>query len=157
MDPFYLFMQTNKYLVCVGASECGLSTEQTIQLLNKTLSLYKYGQICPGIRCVGIIMASSISFTLLIILLTVTSCCFISDCPGRGKKRMLYSFRPGIAGQVLTETQEVGAVEDQHLLDVPGKRNLRFRYDMPYRNFRTRAANDQFFMNVPVKNDLRFL
>ena len=70
---------------------------------------------------------------------------------------MLYSFRPGIAGQVLTETQEAGAVEDQHLLDVPGKRNLRFRYDMPYRNFRTRAANDQFFMNVPVKLDLRFL
>ena len=70
---------------------------------------------------------------------------------------MLYSFRPGITGQVLPETHEAGAVEDQQLLDVPGKRNLRFLYDMPYRNFKPRAANDQFFMHVPVKKDLRFL
>ena len=100
---------------------------------------------------------SSISFTLLTTLLTLTSCCFISDCPGRGNKRMLYSFRPGIPPQVLPETQEAGDVEDQQLLDVPGKRNLGFLYDMPYHNFKTRAVDDQFYMNAPEKKDLRFL
>ena len=100
---------------------------------------------------------SSISFTLLTTLLTLTSCCFISDCPGRGKKRTLYSFRPGIAGQVLPETKEAGAVDDQQLVGVPGKRNLGFLYDMPYHNFKTSAVGDQFYMNAPEKKDLRFL
>ena len=120
------------------------------------MSLYKYGQICPGVRSVGSMKATSTSFSLLTTLLTLTSCCFISDCPGRGKKRMLYSFRPGIPGQVSPETQESGAVDDQQLLDVPDKKYLSFLYDMPYRNFKPKAVNDQFLMNVPGKRDQRF-
>ena len=79
--------------------------------------------------------ATSTSFTLLRTILTLTSCCFISDCPGRGKKRMLYSFKAGLPGQVLPETPNVGTINDQQLLDVPGKKDLRSLYDMPYRNF----------------------
>ena len=108
--------------------------------------------------------ATSTSFSLLTTLLTLTSCCFISDCPGRGKKRMLYSFRPGIPGQVSPETQEAGAAEDKQLLDVPGKKDLSFLYDMPYRNSKPRAVDDQFLLNVPgkrgqmfTKKGLRFL
>ena len=101
--------------------------------------------------------ASSTSFTLLTTLLTISSCCFISDCPGRGNKRMLYSFRPGIPPQVSPETPNVGPIDDQQLVDVPGKKDLSFLYDMPYRNFKPSAANDQFFKNVPGKKDLRFL
>ena len=40
---------------------------------------------------------------------------------------MLYSFRPGIPGQVSTETQESGAVDDQQLLDVPDKKDVSVR------------------------------
>ena len=69
---------------------------------------------------------------------------------------MLYSFRTVIAGQVIPETQEAGAVDDQQLLDVPGKKDLSFLYDMPYRNVKPRAVNDQFLMNVPGKRDQRF-
>jgi hypothetical protein len=65
---------------------------------------------------------------------------------------MLYSFRPGIPSQVLPETPNVGPIDVQQLLDVPGKKDLRFLYDMPYRNI-----NDKLFMNVPGKKDLRFL
>jgi hypothetical protein len=94
-------------------------------------------------------MATSTSFTLLTTLLTLTSCCFISDCPGRGNKRMLYSFRAGIPGQASPESPNVGPL----LLDVPGKKDLRFMYDMPYRNLKPRAVKDQFFLNVPGKRD----
>ena len=106
--------------------------------------------------------ASSIFFTLLTTHITLSSCCFISDCPGHGNKRKLYSFRPGISPQVLPESSNVGPIDDR--VDVPDKKDLRFLYDMPYRNSKPRAVDDQFLLNVPgkrgqmfTKKGLRFL
>ena len=106
--------------------------------------------------------ASSIFFTLLTTHIALSSCCFISDCPGRGNKRMLHSFRPRIPPQVLLENSNIGPIDDH--VDVPDKKDLRFLYDMPYRNFKPRAVDDQFLLNVPgkrgqmfTKKGLRFL
>eukprot|EP00091_Calanus_sinicus_P013577 TRINITY_DN30102_c0_g1_i1.p1 TRINITY_DN30102_c0_g1~~TRINITY_DN30102_c0_g1_i1.p1 ORF type:complete len:125 (-),score=34.66 TRINITY_DN30102_c0_g1_i1:170-544(-) len=78
---------------------------------------------------------------------------------------MLYSFKPGVAGRVFPETNEVGPVDDQQLFGVPGKKDLSFLYDMPYHNFKPMAMNvlgkrSQGFAKrdlVMTKKDLRFL
>ena len=96
---------------------------------------------------VGTMRVTSISFTLLTTILTLTSCCFISDCPERGKKRMMYSFNPRIRRQIVPAGRVGQPVESQQLTAIPNKKDMRAMLDSPHTNSDLKVS----------KRDLRFL
>merc|ERR1712198_540497 len=80
---------------------------------------------------------------LLLLVSFISSCCscFISDCPERGKKRMISSYPPP------DET-------DVDIMSAMQKRDLGYLYDMPYYQFRPSISS---MAPIRVKKDLRFL
>ena len=66
---------------------------------------------------------------------------------------MLFAIRPGANVQGLgekTNNPDVEGQGDRQLLDVPGKRDLRFLYDMLYNDNKHRAVNRPGTLGVSV-------